>query len=166
MFSPPDDEIRQYAVYYIRALGIFKEEFKNNQGRFPNEFELQDFSKMGIIPFGILKQNGFQKSPQDQTQSNTNSPKNEVKSSPPEQPKSQPAQQQKAVKPKTGWKSEVLKLLNEFPENLQRKSQSKIAIVKEIPRSEWNDVKKGFEKEGWKYDWKEKAFLISEEMRA
>ncbi len=56
--------------------------------------------------------------------------------------------------------------MNEFPENLQRKSQSKIAIVKEIPRSEWNDVKKGFEKEGWKYDWKEKAFMISEEMRA
>ena len=56
--------------------------------------------------------------------------------------------------------------MNEFPENLQRKSQSKIAIVKEIPRSEWNDVKKGFEKEGWKYDWKEKAFLLSAENAA
>ena len=67
--------------------------------------------------------------------------------------------------PKYGWKSEVLRLLNEFPQ-LERKSQSKIKIVKEIPRSDWNDVKNGFEKEGWKYDWKEKAFTISEEMKA
>ena len=155
MIFPSDSEIRDYATYYIRALSIFKEEFKNNQGRFPTEFEVQDFSKMGIIPYGILKQqNGFQKSTQDQTQGITNTPKN------------QPAQQQKAVEPKTGWKSEILRLLNEFPQNLERKSQSKIKIVREIPRSEWNNVKEGFEKEGWKYDWKEKAFMISEEMKA
>ncbi|MEM0159780.1 MAG: hypothetical protein QW393_03405 [Candidatus Micrarchaeaceae archaeon] len=54
MIFPTDSEIRQYASYYIRALGIFKEEFKNAQGRPPNEFEIQDFSKMGIIPFGLL----------------------------------------------------------------------------------------------------------------
>jgi hypothetical protein len=82
-----------------------------------------------------------------------------------EQPKNQPAQQ-KPVQPQGGWKSEVLRLLNEFPQNLERKSQSKIQIVREIPRSDWNIVKKGFEKEGWIYDWKEKAFLISEEMKA
>ena len=167
MIFPPDDEIRQYAAYYIKALGIFKEEFKNGQGRPPTESELQDFSKMGIIPFGLVpKQNGFQKSTQDQSQSNSNPAKNENKPSSSEQPKDQPAQQQKAVEPKTGWKSEILRLLNEFPQNLERKSQSKIKIVREIPRSEWNNVKEGFEKEGWKYDWKEKSFLISEEMRA
>jgi hypothetical protein len=167
MIFPQDSEIREYATYYIRALSIFKEEFKNSQGRPPNEFEVQDFSKMGIIPYGILKQqNGFQKSMQDQSQSNSNPAKNENKPSSSEQPKNQPAQQQKVVEPKTGWKSEILRLLNEFPQNLERKSQSKVKIVKDIPRSEWNNVKEGFEKEGWKYDWKEKAFMISEEMKA
>ena len=167
MIFPQDSEIRDYATYYIRALSIFKEEFKNNQGRLPTEFEVRDFSKMGIIPYGILKQqNGFQKSTQDQTQGITNTPKNENKPSSSEQPKNQPAQQQKAVEPKTGWKSEILRLLNEFPQNLERKSLSKIKIVREIPRSEWNSVKEGFEKEGWRYDWREKAFMISEEMKA
>ena len=166
MIFPQDSEIRDYATYYIRALSIFKEEFKNSQGRPPNEFEVQDFSKMGIIPYGILKQqNGFQKPTQEQTQSITNTTKNESKPSSSEQLKNQPAQQQKPVQPQGGLKSEILRLLNEFPQNLERKSQSKIKIVKEIPRSEWNDVKEGFEKEGWKYDWKERAFLISEEMR-
>ena len=166
MIFPQDSEIRDYATYYIRALSIFKEEFKNNQGRFPTEFEVQDFSKMGIIPYGILKQqNGFQKPTQEQTQGITNTPKNEQKPASTEQPKNQPAQQ-KVSEPKGGWKSEILRLLNEFPQNLERKSQSKIKIVKEIPRSDWNRVKEGFEKEGWKYDWKEKVFLISEEMKA
>ena len=166
MIFPSDSEIRDYATYYIRALSIFKEEFKNNQGRPPTEFEVQDFSKMGIIPYGILKQqNGFQKPTQEQTQGITNTPKNEQKPSSSEQPKNQPAQQ-KVSEPKGGWKSEILRLLNEFPQNLERKSQSKIKIVKEIPRSDWNNVKEGFEKEGWRYDWREKAFLISEEMKA
>ena len=167
MIFPQDSEIRDYATYYIRALSIFKEEFKNSQGRPPNEFEVQDFSKMGIIPYGILKQqNGFQKPTQEQTQSITNTTKNESKPSSSEQLKNQPAQQQKPVQPQGGLKSEILRLLNEFPQNLERKSQSKVKIVKEIPRSEWNNVKEGFEKEGWKYDWKEKAFMISEEMKA
>jgi hypothetical protein len=74
--------------------------------------------------------------------------------------------QGRLVDPKVGWKSEVLRLLNEFPQNLERKSQSKIKIIKEIPRSDWNEVKEGFEKEGWKYDWKEKAFLVSGEAKA
>jgi hypothetical protein len=96
LIFPPDDETRQYAAYYIRGLGIFKEEFKNGQGRPPTEFELQDFSKMGIIPFGFVpKQNGFQKPTQDQPQNNSNSVKNEPKSAPPEQHKNQPASQQK-----------------------------------------------------------------------
>ena len=166
MIFPQDSEIREYSTYYIRALGIFKEEFKNSQGRPPNEFEVQDFSKMGIIPFGFVpRQNGQQKFTQDQPQSNSNPAKNEAKSASSEQSKNQPAQQ-KPVQPQGGWKSEVLKLLNEFPQNLERKSQSKIKIVKEIPRSDWNRVKEGFDKEGWKYDWKEKSFMISEEMKA
>jgi hypothetical protein len=56
MIFPPDPEIREYSAYYIRAVKIFRETFKIENGREPSEFELQDFSKMGIIPFGILKQ--------------------------------------------------------------------------------------------------------------
>ena len=92
--------------------------------------------------------------------------RDEAKPASTEQSKNQPAQQQKSPDPKSGWKPEVLRLLNEFPQSLERKSQSKIKIVKEIPRSDWNNVKNGFEREGWRYDWKEKAFVISEEMRA
>ena len=103
---------------------------------------------------------------QDQPQTNSNAVKNEAKTASTEQSKNQPAQQQKPSDPKSGWKPEVLRLLNEFPQSLERKSQSKIKIVKEIPRSDWNNVKNGFEREGWKYDWKEKAFVISEEMKA
>ena len=55
MIFPADSEIRDYATYYIRALSIFKEKFKNSEGRLLNEFELQDFSKMGIITFWYLQ---------------------------------------------------------------------------------------------------------------
>ena len=167
MIFPPDAEIREYAAYEVRTRKIILEEFKHEYGREPNELEIPELLRAVIIPIGFLpKQNGFQKLPQDQSQSNSNPVINEVKSAPAEQPKNQPAQQQKAVEPKTGWKSEILRLLNEFPQNLERKSQSKIKIIREIPRSDWNDVKEGFEKEGWKYDWKEKTFMISEEMKA
>ena len=56
MNFPSDAEIREYCAYYIRAMKIFREQFRNENGREPSEFELQDFSRMGIIPFGILKQ--------------------------------------------------------------------------------------------------------------
>ena len=167
MIFPPDAEIREYAAYEVRTRKIILEEFKHEYGREPNELEIPELLRAAIIPIGFLpKQNGQQKLPQDLPQSNSNSVKNESKSSSPEQQKNQPAQQQKTSQPQGGWKSEVLRLLNEFPQNLERKSQSKIKIVKEIPRSDWNRVKEGFDKEGWKYDWKEKVFLISEEMKA
>ena len=167
MIFPPDAEIREYAAYEVRTRKIILEEFKHEYGREPNELEIPELLRAAIIPIGFLpKQNGQQKLPQDLPQSNSNSVKNESKSSSPEQQKNQPAQQQKTSQPQGGWKSEVLRLLNEFPQNLERKSQSKIKIVKEIPRSDWNEVKEGFEKEGWRYDWKEKVFLISEEMKA
>jgi len=56
MIFPSDAEIREYSTYYVRAVKIFRETFKIETGREPSEFELQNFSKMGIIPFGILKQ--------------------------------------------------------------------------------------------------------------
>ena len=158
MIFPSDSEIREYAAYEVRTRKIILEEFKHEYGRDPNELEIPELLRAAIIPIGFLpKQNGQQKLMQDQPQSNSNATRNEAKPASTEQPKNQPAQQQK---------SEVLRLLNEFPQSLERKSQSKIKIVKEIPRSDWNNVKNGFEREGWKYDWKEKAFVISEEMKA
>jgi len=56
MNFPSDAEIREYSAYYIRAVKIFRETFKFTMGREPSESELEDFSRMGIIPFGILKQ--------------------------------------------------------------------------------------------------------------
>ena len=56
MNFPSDAEIREYSAYYIRAIKIFRETFKFTMGREPSESELEDFSRMGIIPFGILKQ--------------------------------------------------------------------------------------------------------------
>jgi len=61
MIFPPDSEIREYSAYYIRAIKIFREKFRNENGKEPSEFEIQDFSKMGIIPFGILKQQNGKK---------------------------------------------------------------------------------------------------------
>jgi hypothetical protein len=160
MIFPSDSEIREYAAYEVRTRKIILEEFKHEYGRDPNELEIPELLRAAIIPIGFLpKQNG-------QQNGNSNPVKNEQKPASPEQPKNQPAQLQKPSDPKYGWESEVLRLLNEFPQSLERKSQSRIKIVKEIPRSDWNDVKNGLEKEGWKYDWKEKAFVLSEEMRA
>jgi len=84
MIFPSDSEIREYSAYYIRAVKIFRETFKIEMGREPSEFELQDFSKIGIIPFGILKQqNGsshfqtLQIPAQKQTQQSEQKTKNE-----------------------------------------------------------------------------------------
>ena len=130
----------------------------------------QIFVQSATEPIGIWRDRrqrpGQQKPTQDQPQNSSNAVKNEAKPTSPQQPHNQPVQQQKSPDPKSGWKPEVLRLLNEFPQSLERKSQSKIKIVREIPRSEWNSVKEGFEKEGWRYDWREKAFMISEEMKA
>ena len=147
MIFPADSEIRQYATYYIRALSIFKEEFKNNQGRFPTEFEIQDFSKMGIIPFGILKQNGFQKFAQDHPQSNSNPAKNEAKPSPSEQPNNQPAQQ---VPPRQKVTDSVMDIVKAHPE-LEIEG-SRVVIKKKIEsRKDYFDIKDELAKRGWKY---------------
>jgi len=53
---PSDAEMREFTAYSTRARGIVVEEFKQQEGRPPNELELQDFLKMVVVPFGILKQ--------------------------------------------------------------------------------------------------------------
>ena len=56
MNFPSDAEIREFTAYTIRARKIIVEEFIQQEGRPPNEFELQDLLKMVVVPFGILKQ--------------------------------------------------------------------------------------------------------------
>ena len=56
MIFPSDAEIREFTAYTIRARKIIVEEFKQQEGRPPNEFELQDLLKMVVVPFGILRQ--------------------------------------------------------------------------------------------------------------
>jgi len=56
MIFPSDAEIREFTAYSIRARKIIVEEFKQLEGRPPNEFELQGLLKMVVVPFGILKQ--------------------------------------------------------------------------------------------------------------
>ena len=93
MIFPPDAEIREYAAYEVRTRKIILEEFKHEYGREPNELEIPELLRAAIIPIGFLpKQNGFQKSLQDQPKSNSSPVINEVKSAPAEQPKNQPAQ--------------------------------------------------------------------------
>ena len=148
MIFPQDSEIRDYATYYIRALSIFKEEFKNSQGRPPNEFEVQDFSKMGIIPYGILKQqNGFQKSIQDLSQSNSNPAKNEQKPASTEQSKNQPAQRAPLKQKVT---DSVMDIVKEHPE--LEIDGSRVVIKKKIEsKKDYFDIKDELAKRGWKY---------------
>ena len=98
MIFPADSVIREYATYYIRALSIFKEEFKNSQGRLPNAFELQDFSKMGIITFRYLQTGNWrQRFTQNNIQSVTNTAKNESKPNSLEQRRINPQNSRKQV---------------------------------------------------------------------
>jgi len=83
MIFPSDPEIREFTAYTIRARKIIVEEFKQLEGRPPNEFELQDLLKMVVVPFGILKQqNGnshFQSQQQITTQKQAQSPQQKLK---------------------------------------------------------------------------------------
>ena len=161
MIFPADSEIRQYATYYIRALSIFKEEFKNSQGRPPNEFEVQDFSKMGIIPYGILKQqNGFQKPTQDLSQSNSNPAKNEQKPASTEQSKNQPAQE---APPKQKVTDSVMDIVNSHKGKLVIEGDKVVKIGK---LDDYWKVIDEFKHRGWRFvkpekigkEWKEGYF--------
>ena len=56
MIFPSDSEIREFTAYAIRARKIIVEEFRHQEGRHPNELEIQELLKMVVVPFGILKQ--------------------------------------------------------------------------------------------------------------
>jgi len=56
MIFPSDADIREFTAYTIRARKIIIEEFRHQEGRPPNELEIQELLKMVVVPFGILKQ--------------------------------------------------------------------------------------------------------------
>ena len=153
---PDQDSIREYVSFLFTIETIARDKHK----RLRNNKEISDLLLDSVLKITATHFGKMTERSNGNFYSSSQQPPKAV-----DQSKNQPAQQ-KVSEPKGGWKSEILRLLNEFPQNLERKSQSKIKIVKEIPRSDWNRVKEGFDKEGRKYDWKEKAFMISEEMRA
>ena len=136
MNFPSDAEIREYCAYYIRAIKIFRETFKIETGREPTEFELQDFSKMGIIPFGILKQQNGSSSFQ----------------TPQVSPQKLVQQAQKIVKQsEQKSKAELVKdILKDHPELWIE--GDKIIVKKKIESADdFYAVREELEKRGWKY---------------
>jgi len=143
MIFPSDAEIREYCAYYIRAIKIFRETFKIETGREPTESELQDFSRMGIIPFGILKQqngNSSFQAPQVQAQKIVKEAEKLVQ-------QSQKMTQQSELKSKVESVKDILK---DHPELWVE--GDKIIIKKKIePLDTFHEVKEKLEKKGWKY---------------
>ena len=143
MIFPQDSEIREFASYYIRAIKIFKEEFRDSVGREPSEFELTDFSKMGIIPYGILKQqNGFQKQSQDHASTSQNSGVNKEYANPPAQTKDQP------VKQNAGPVESVMDIVNAHKGKMTVDGER--VILKGKIDDYW-DVIEQFESRGWRH---------------
>jgi hypothetical protein len=133
MTPPTDAELRDYAIYYIRTLKIFKETFKIETGMEPSESEIDNFSKMGIIPIGILRQQNssshFQ-SPQIPAQKQT---------------------QQSEQKTKNESLNESVKdIVDKHPELAI--DGARVIIKKKIqPTDIFYEVRGQFEKLGWKY---------------
>ena len=152
MIFPQDSEIREFAAYYIRAIKIFREEFRNSVGREPSEFELTDFSKMGIIPFGFVpRQNGFSKQSQDHASISQNSGVNKENTNPPAQTKDQPA------KPSYSNPLAECGRPEKFHSNFEIHGKS-IHVLTDIPKEEWPGIKDKFIKKGYKWDWNLKNF--------
>jgi len=138
MIFPSDAEIREYSAYYVRAVKIFRETFKFTMGREPSESELEDFSRMGIIPFGILKQqngNSNFQIPQVSTQKIISQA---------EKLTQQSEQKQKSkIEP-------ITDILKAHPELWVE--GDRIVIKRKIePIDTFREVKDELEKRGWKY---------------
>ena len=135
MIFPSDAEIREYCAYYIRAVKIFRETFKIETGREPTEFELQDFSRMGIIPFGILKQqngNSNFQTPQISPQKIVN--------------EAQKIAQQSGQKSKT---EPVMDIVKNYPE--LSIEGDKIVVKQFIKTETFNKIRDALKHKGWEY---------------
>jgi hypothetical protein len=129
MIFPSDAEIREFTAYSIRARKIIVEEFKQQEGRPPNELELQDLLKMVVVPFGILKQqyrNSHFQTPQIPAQKQA---------------------QQPEQKPKTESVMDIVKAHKELAVE-----GDKIVVKKKIEsREEYFRVRDEFKERGWDY---------------
>ena len=135
MIFPSDAEIREYCAYYIRAVKIFRETFRIETGREPTEFELQDFSRMGIIPFGILKQqngNSYFQTPQISPQKIVN--------------EAQKIAQQSGQKSKT---EPVMDIVKNYPE--LSIEGDKIVVKQFIKTETFNKIRDALKHKGWEY---------------
>ena len=136
MNFPSDAEIREYSAYYIRAVKIFRETFRIETGREPTEFEIDNFSKMGIIPIGILRQqngNSHFQTPQV-------SPQKLVQQA---QKMAQPPQQ----KPDT---TEIDNIIKKYPQ-LSIEGNKIVMKDKIEPAEVFYSVMRKLESKGWKY---------------
>ncbi len=61
--------------------------------------------------------------------------------------------------------AELARIVDDFPGHFEVQSRSRVKVVSDLPRNEWEKVRKEFLEKGWKWDWKEKSF-ISEGARA
>jgi len=133
MIFPSDSEVREYTSYAIRARKIIIEEFRHQEGRPPNELEIQELLKMVVVPFGILKQqNGsshFQ-STQIATQKQVQQPE--------QKPKTEPAA------------NSVLDIVKEHSE-LSIEGERVVMKKKIEPVDVFYAVRDEMERRGWKY---------------
>jgi len=132
MIFPSDAEIREFTAYSIRARKIIVEEFKQQEGRPPNELELQDLLKMVVVPFGILRQQNssshFQNTQPQQKQAQASEQK----------PKTEPAA------------NSVLDIVKEHSE-LSIEGERVVMKKKIEPVDVFYAVKDDMERRGWKY---------------
>ena len=130
MIFPSDAEIREFTAYTIRARKIIVEEFRQQEGRPPNEFELQDLLKMVVVPFGILKQQNGNSHFQSQ----------------------QIATQKQAQAPPQKLKTEsVMDIVNAHPGELSIEGERVVMKKKIEPVDVFYEVRDELEKRGWKY---------------
>ncbi len=162
MIFPSDSEIREYAAYEIRTRKIILELFKQEYGRDPSELEMPELLRAAIIPIGFLpKQNGQQKPMMDQS-TNDKSKIGNAENTGHQEIKANQRTYQKPDDDNKGLASEIMRIIQDFPYNLEVQSPSKIKVINDLPRNEWEKVRKEFLEKGWKWDWKEKSFVTTE----
>jgi len=142
MIFPSDAEIREYCAYYIRAVKIFRETFKHEMGREPTESELENFSGMGIVPFGILElRNGNSHFQTQQIPS-----QKIVKEAEKLAQQSQKMTQQSEQKSKTEL---VMDIVKDHPE--LSIEGDKIVVKQFIKTETFNKIRDALKHKGWEY---------------
>ncbi len=155
MIFPTDSEIREYAAYEVRTRKIVQEVYKQEYGRDPSELEMPELLRAAIIPIGFLpKQNGQQKPMMDQTDIIKDKLANMAQINSPDNKFNQTLQGNDKL-----LTVELARIVDDFPGHFEVQSRSRVKVVSDLPRNEWEKVRKEFEGKGWKWDWKEKSFV-------